>query len=54
MLLSSLGACAAYRATTATQWVILGGMAGIYLLAMICVHALEKQYTASRASKLSS
>jgi UDP-N-acetylmuramyl pentapeptide phosphotransferase/UDP-N-acetylglucosamine-1-phosphate transferase len=54
MLLSGLSACAAYRAATATQWIILGGMAGIYLLAIISVHALEKQYTASRASKLSS
>jgi hypothetical protein len=54
MLLCSLSACAAYRATTTMQWIILGGVAGVYLLAVIGVRAVEKQYTIRQASKIPS
>jgi UDP-N-acetylmuramyl pentapeptide phosphotransferase/UDP-N-acetylglucosamine-1-phosphate transferase len=53
MLLCSLSAYAAYKASASVQWIILGGMAGIYLLGIMGVHAVEKQKTVSQASKTS-
>jgi UDP-N-acetylmuramyl pentapeptide phosphotransferase/UDP-N-acetylglucosamine-1-phosphate transferase len=54
MLLCSLSAYAAYRASVIVQWVILGGVASVYLLAVIGVHGIEKRHTTSQASKISS
>jgi hypothetical protein len=54
MLACSISALAAYRASISVQWSILVGVMGVYLLAIIGIHSVEKRYAIRQASKISS